>query len=193
MVKTRYIWKKICSRLLISHFAIEIFPCLRPITIMHSYCIDSRPQNQKCFPFFYTLFVGIFFDVKKIFFLFFFFFNRSISNDTGLTISSISLILEINHHDFQIHCVYRGNWQHRRKIIVPWKSCLTTFKRASLFIMAIYVHDIFNSCLERSIYPYPDQWLINQYFLSICFITITIINSFSYLSLHRGKRLLVNV
>lgn len=128
---------------------------------------------------------------KKIFF--FFFFNRSISNDTGLTISSISLIREINHHDFQIHCVYRDNWQHRRKIIVPWKSCLTTFKRASLFIMAIYVHDIFNSCLERSIYPYPDQWLINQYFLSIRFITITIINSFSYLSLHRGKRLLVNV
>lgn len=130
--------------------------------------------------------------IKKIFFLFFFF-NRSINNDTGLTISSISLILEINHHDFQIHCVYRGNWQHRRKIMVPWKSCLTTFKRASLFIMAIYVHDIFNSCLERSIYPYPDQWLINQYFLSIRFITITIINSFSYLSLHRGKRLLVNV
>lgn len=121
--------KKICSRLLISRFAIKIFPCLRPITIAHSYCIDSRPRNQKCFPFFYTLFIGIFFDVKKIFF---FYFNCSTNNDIGLMISCISLIRKINHHDSQVHCVYRGNWQHRRKIIPPWKSCLTTFKSPCL-------------------------------------------------------------
>ena len=118
------------------------------------------PSESEMFPiFFYTLFVGIFFDVKKSFF--FSCFNRSINSDTGLTISCVSLIHEINHHDSQIHCVYRGNWQHRRKIIAPWKSCLTTFKLACVCLPWQYMSMIFLiPVLERSIYPYPYQWLI---------------------------------
>lgn len=151
--------KKICSRLLISRFAIEIFLVYdQSRSCIHIASIHALGIRNVSHFLLYVIRWNILRRKKKFFFSCF---NRSINSDTGLTISCVSLIHEINHHDSQIHCVYRGNWQHWRKIIAPWKSCLTTFKLACVCLPWQYTSMIFLiPVLERSIYPYPYQWLI---------------------------------